>query len=199
MTQLVVVTGPDGAGKSSVCEIINERLDNCVVIDLWGGLRGSPFEASKADIHAYLQNIDPTSRGLLVSACLSRSLRRALTTKTRFVIVDGYWYKYAVTELALSGDSTMINIASTVFPVPDHVFFLDVNPAEALKRKLQFSRYEAGFSKEDDAQAFIGFQTRIYDKWQTMLSLNPCWHIIDTDEHSAAAIAGQIVRILANA
>jgi thymidylate kinase len=199
MTKLVVVTGPDGAGKSSVCEILLQNMDKAIVIDIWRGLNESPFYPSKTSIHEYLKAIDPSSRALLILHSLSRSLHLAQAAKPSLIIADGYWYKYAVTELALTGDTSMMRVADAMFPIPSLTVFLDVKPETALRRKKEFSAYEAGFADDKDDTAFHGFQTRIYDKWLGMRSLNPDWRILDTQPCSVENVADQIKRLIADA
>ena len=125
-------------------------------------------------------------------AGLSRSYHQALAQNPRFIVADGYWYKYAVTELALTGDSSTFKVAEAIFPNPRLAIFLDVKPEEALRRKREFSTYESGFSDEDSENSFIKFQTRIYDKWQTMLSLSSDWYTINSQSHSIDSITQQI-------
>lgn len=191
MSQLIVVTGPDGAGKSTVCSLLLDKLaKKSQVVDIWRGLHESPFYPCKSSIHDYLKSIDPASRGLLILHSLCRSYYQALEAKPSYIIADGYWYKYAVTERALTNNISGFQIAKTVLPKPSMTFFLDVSPQAALLRKTKVSSYEAGFSNETNTgQSFIRFQSKIHEGWRILLKENPHWHVINTELHASKYIA----------
>lgn len=193
MTHLVVVTGPDGAGKSSVCKRICEMLSEPVaIVDVWQGIDQSPFRSCRDSVQDYMKDLDSRSRALLILHTLSRSFQNAMTRNPSVIIADGYWYKYAVTELALSGDETLFRLGNELFQIPHATFFLDVPPEAASKRKASFSAYESGFSSDDKTRAFVRFQSRIYDKWQTMRTLFPAWHSVDSLSHNIESAASLI-------
>jgi thymidylate kinase len=197
MTKIIAITGPDGAGKSSVCSLLATLfLPNTKVVNIWDSLDQSPFYPCKSCIHTYLKENDPLSRSLLILHGISQSLNRALSQKPDTLILDGYWYKYAVTEEALSGYTKQFELAANLLPKAHLTFFLDAKPITTINRKDYLSSFELGLTEKKEPQAqFLSFQGLVYEAWQHMRTRNPHWHEIDTQNISAPQVADLIYQI----
>ena len=194
MSKLIIITGPDGAGKSTLCEQLCERLGaNAKLVNIWSGLKESPFTASKSSIHSYLEKIDPISRNLLIFHSILAAIHDANHQQYPYILVDGFWYKYAVTEQALSKNKKVFEIAENIFEKPDRVFYLDVSPATALLRKNDVSAYEIGFAQTGDAGTqFITFQNKIHENWSLLIKQHPHWVQINTEAQSIEQTTRQV-------
>lgn len=198
MTKIITVTGPDGAGKSSVCSLLADSLlPRTIVVNIWDSLEQSPFYPCKSCIHTYLKENDPLSRSLLILHGIAQSLHKALSQRPDIILIDGYWYKYAVTETALSGYTKQFELALNVLPKAHVTFFLNAQPTTTINRKKYLSAFELGLTENASPPAqFLKFQGQVYQAWQQLRTRNPDWHEIDTqniDAPKAADIIYQIV------
>lgn len=176
--KLIIITGPDGAGKSSVIAQIQSALSNkCFAFcSIWDGLQ-SLKGLQKEDIQNYLVELSPQSRTLFLAHALFESYHKALIKNPEYIIFDSYWYKYAVTEMLMKSENCL-DIFS-LLPVPDKVFFLECSALATLQRKLAnggLSLYESTFLQ--DAQA----EMKIQALWKTIEETNgPTWkHLSET-------------------
>lgn len=198
MTKIITVTGPDGSGKSSVCNLLANNLSlHTIVVNIWDSLEQSPFYPCKSCIYTYLKENDPLSRSLLILHGIAQSLNRALNQKPDIIIIDGYWYKYAVTESALSGYTKQFELALDVLPEAHITFFLNAKPTTTINRKNYLSAFELGLTENTSPRAqFLEFQGQVYKAWQQLRTKNPRWHEIDTQNIDAPRAADIICQIL---
>jgi thymidylate kinase len=179
--RLVVVTGPDGSGKSTACAGARERLAargvSCREAGVWDalepapGLPRPPF-ASRSEAERYLADLDGTARGLFIFHALSRALQLGRRAGPEVLLVNGYWYKYAASELGYGVDPAVVRGWVTGFPEPDQVFFLELDPETAWRRRQAATAYEQGpagsAESESEKERFIRFQTRLAPEWETI-------------------------------
>jgi dTMP kinase len=161
MSRLICITGPDGAGKSTMIKLLSEKLESVAVSNIWdimeGGITNVPFK-SKKDVDDYLCELTPHSRLLFLAHALKYSTDKAISKGKEYVLLNGYYYKYFASELALGANEGRVNELIGFFPQADKVFYLEVSPEEAAKRKSRLSRYECGLVNEPSVKDFISFQ-----------------------------------------
>lgn len=160
------ITGPDGAGKSTLAAAVAETLDahhgpgTAAHVQVWDSLR--PL-LDRRTAQQYLGQIGHRSRSLLLLHAVSRALELAEASEPRVLVLDGYWYKYAVSELEHGGPAALFASCGDLFPTPEVTVFLDLSVQEAQRRKAELTAYERGFGS--DPQAFVGFQSRLRRRW----------------------------------
>ncbi len=196
MQKLVCITGPDGSGKSTLVGILASRLPSCHVANIWdlmdGGISNVPF-SSKKEIDGYLCELSPDARLLFLAHALKFSLDRALASGKQTVLLNAYFYKYFVSELALGADNKLVESLNSHFVVPDRVFLLELDSETCASRKNVFSRYESGLSKEPGKNSFVSFQNKTARYWKHFVKNN--WHRLDANndtEKLAQEILNQI-------
>lgn len=209
---LVAVTGPDGSGKSTACSsamsLLVAKLGPGAVaeVSVWDALRPlpgiqTPF-GSRREAEAYLASLDGPSRTLFIFHALRRSLQLGLASDAQVLLLNGYWYKYAVSELGYGVDEEVVRGAARAFPAPDRVFFLDVDPETAWERRRVSTarephgstRYEGG----GDEGGFLAFQRRLRPIWERLSAQeSPTWvkiSAMDAPDAVARRIAEGAIR-----
>jgi thymidylate kinase len=199
--RLVAVTGPDGTGKSTLVASVVARLGmqggggtpggrspdqkgdwpSAATVQVWDALVGL---LPQADAVRYLGRIGDRSRALLLLHAASRALDLAHERRVELIVLDGYWYKYAVSEIEQGAPPELFAACETAFPRPDVVFALDLPVDEALRRKRATSAYERGLGRHGDSEddAFVAFQTRLRDRWAALEArVGPWVHLSSTD------------------
>lgn len=175
----ICITGPDGAGKSTLIAGLIEALEarhgagSAVHVQVWDALQGL---LDRAAAQRYLAVVDHRSRALLLLHAVSRALALGESSGARVVLLDGYWFKYAVSELEHGAPEALFAGCAEGFPAPDRVFALDLDPEEALRRKAELTDYERGFG--DDPEAFLAFQRRLRARWEALeTAVGPWTHL----------------------
>ncbi|MCB9674572.1 MAG: hypothetical protein H6737_05605 [Alphaproteobacteria bacterium] len=181
----VCITGPDGTGKSTLAAAVAAALDarhgvgTAVVAQIWDSLQ--PLVTREA-AQRYLALVDDRSRALLLLHAVSRSLALAEATGASVVVLDGYWYKYAVSELEHGTPPAVFAGCDAAFPHPELTVALDLAVDEALRRKVELTAYERGFSDDDAARAFVAFQQRLRTRWDALeADVGPWLHLSALD------------------
>jgi thymidylate kinase len=175
---VIVITGPDGSGKSTACGLARERLARklggphavveCSVWDCLDPKSGvTPAFHTQKEAAAYLADLDGTSRTLFIFHAMSRALALSIKKNPRVVLVSGYWYKYAVSEIGYGVDPDFVLGAALGFARPAHVFSLDIDPETAWERRKRASHYEQGDAAggATERERFVRFQTRLRQAW----------------------------------
>ena len=177
-SKLIVITGPDGAGKSTLCKkieaVMNEKYgENTVILtSIWDSLEVGNFD--RAQIHRYLSKLTGASRTLFLFHSILNGLALAEAKKPKVILADGYFYKYAVSERGYGVDPAIIRSATLAFPKPDLVMELLVSPETAWTRKISASSYEQGGGGENDQTKFIEFQKKNRKIWsETKIEYGP--------------------------
>ncbi len=172
--KLICITGPDGSGKSTLINELKNQLEGAAVTSIWDIMREPslrnvvPFKLPQ-EVDNYLSSLHNTSRSLFLMHCLAESLAITKTKKPRYILSDGYWYKYYATEIAHGTAKEELDKLVSVFEEPDLVFYIDANETLTLERKENFSNYECGFVKERNKQSFRLFQQKAIQNIQKLM------------------------------
>ena len=169
---ICVVTGADGSGKSTACKNIAKQIESQLgsgtvgVVSIWDSVNQSQLFASKQDVVHYLNDLDGYTRTLFLFHALSRSIDLAQRKKPKIIVVDGYWYKYAVSEIGQGVSIDDVLAAARGFVPPNIVFCLDIDPQISKSRKSEVSQYEQGSDTQGAAfDRFLQFQNRLAPIW----------------------------------
>ena len=200
--RVIAVTGPDGSGKSTTCKKVVKALESqwgsgaIVQVSVWDALMQSDLFPSKAKVVEYLNDLDGFTRTLFIYHALSRSIDLAKRKNPQLILVEGYWYKYAITEMGQGVDNSVVVSAAQGFPKPDCTICLDVDPQTAWSRKQDVSLYEQGVQTNGAKRdRFIQFQTHLASIWKNFENQWGPW--IHISSHlSPDEVAQSIVSIL---
>lgn len=202
MTPLrVCVTGPDGAGKSTLVQAVVAGLDarhgpgTATHVQIWDSLR--PL-IGKEQAQQYLGTLGDRARALLLLHAVARVLELGERSGARVLVLDGYWYKYAVSELEHGAPPAIFASCGEVFPTPDRTWVLDVPLDTARDRKSSSTAYERGFAS--DPGAFAAFQARLRGRWAALEASQGPWHHLaatDPPEALAARVLAEVEELLA--
>jgi len=178
MNKLIVITGPDGSGKSTLMTRLRQELPVLVGASIWDPLQHLQG-AGHNDIQNYLKKLQPRSRTLFLAHALHESLAKAQESQAP-ILFDSYSYKYFVMQKVM-GDSDKASLLLEM-PKPDLVFYLSCEPQVALARKknLGLSAYESGFSNDKENQ-FLKLQEQSQKFWLELLEQNPGWLVVSDD------------------
>ncbi len=168
MTKIICITGIDGAGKNTLIDLLAKKLESFVIADIWDSFNNKIAKKifnSKTEIDKYLCNLTPDSRLFFLSHALKYSIERALKSKTDYILVNAYYYKYFASEISLGANSTIVKKLIDFFPNPDFVFKLEIAVEIAAKRKQKLSKYECGVVKSANTNNFIQFQKLVKKEW----------------------------------
>lgn len=187
--RLYCITGADGSGKSTACARARARIDErwgagaCREVSVWDGLLAqrtaqgievTPAFRTRDDASRYLADLDGPSRTLFILHSMSRALQLGMRDPSaRVLLLNGYWYKYAVSELGYGVPSSVVLGAAEGFPAPRMTFCLDLSPETAWSRRQAATRYEQGPGEGGDEGSagvstrdrFIDFQRRLRESW----------------------------------
>lgn len=181
-----VITGPDGSGKSTICAALAKRLEGALEVTIWDALKPDPEAptpfTSKPDAERYLASLAGPSRTLFLMHALARAEERALAQRPKLLLWNGYWYKYAASEIALGVPPELVLGAARAFAPPTRVFYLDVSPETAWERRKAATAYEQGGASTTEPasrERFVSFQHRVRKPWAEFKStLTPAWDMI---------------------
>lgn len=169
MVKLICITGIDGVGKSTLVDLFSDKFPEAYISNIWdimdGGIETVPFK-SKQDIDNYLCELSPDSRLLFLAHALKYSVDKALDSGCDLVFLNGYYYKYFASELALGASTNLVDLLISTFPIPDYIFNLELPLTDIANRKPYFSRYECGLSKQPSKDYFIHFQKEALAQWK---------------------------------
>jgi len=169
---IFAITGPDGAGKSTLCRetLLCFEKDfgkgSVSIASIWDTdiVR---FFGSREEIRNYLHDLNPYSRALLIFHAVRRSIELAQRQGSEIILVDGYWYKYAVSELGMGAEAAWLISVVEKMPVPDFTLYLEIEPELAASRKTDISLYERGIvAGGDEVSQFISFQRQLVPIWK---------------------------------
>lgn len=162
--KIIAITGTDGTGKSTLCRNLCSKYPDFIEVSIWDAMDGSLFHTKK-DIDTYLCSLSPNARLLFLSHALIQSLDMARNSGASTLLLNGYYYKYFASELALGADTTLVNKMIEAFPVPDLIIELIGDPDISFERKDKLSRYECGL-QTPSFETFQEFQKKVVVKFQ---------------------------------
>lgn len=185
--KLICITGMDGSGKTTLISSLKEEIEKnktCSICSPWDGLGFPPYLfKTKEDVQAYLSKLGGLSRLTFILHAVARSLEVAMKHETDILLLDSYWLKYAVTEKAQGLEDLDLEAFSNIFPKPDQTFYLDLSPADSLKRKkiAGLSAYESGGkpTKKDGEEFFFNTQKNSRNLWRSLAKKLGNFHTID--------------------
>jgi thymidylate kinase len=162
----ICITGGDGVGKSTLTKSVEARLTangktvyNC---SIWDTLKAmiKYFKADikgKDEVQEYLKSCSSTSRVFFLFHAMSYSLEEARKSDADIILIDSYWYKYAITESLMGTDINELKNIARIFPKLDKVFWLSLDPKIAFDRKKQvgLSKYEMGGKSGTEGEEFF--------------------------------------------
>jgi dTMP kinase len=203
---LIVITGCDGSGKSTVVRWLTQELSaqGCKVhvVDTWALNQPDRYPECKFlsnDVREIKQcgtamrSPERTLFLLWMIAQAASTIRSA--NPDDIFIADGYWPKHAASEVESGFPEFLVREVVHLLPQPDLTVLLDIDPQTALHRKCgQFTPYECGSVIAPSPQAFLDFQSRIRKRlarWAT----EDDWVSIDTS-NSRHVVCSAILNLI---
>ena len=208
----VSIEGCDGAGKSTLCNDLCDRLRRagygCAIIDkrptfendflshhvtklgelTWAGVR--------LDDRRIINDLHWLYMAAAWYAVIDQHCVQPALAQNDFVLADS-WYDKLLARFALK-PAPVKHQASTVFRSfsrPDLTFFLDVDPAEAARRKTTFAYSETGNLDGyvgATAENFIAYQSRVRQAYQALMT-GERWVMIDANDCNREAVVATIL------
>ena len=210
---LVALEGIDGAGKSTLASSLVKTLNDnglpSVLVD-----KHTTSVPGSEDLSEYLDQVNAViyrRKPSVGPACgdhywlfalaawyalLDRLLIRPALGRGEVVVMDNAYSKI-VARYAASGEipNELVEGVFGHLRPPDLVLFLDLPPAEALRRKGEFTSLEAGHSGTA-ASDFVDYQERVTNEFRSLMSSGPWEHIavLDRTPDEVLALALAAVR-----
>jgi dTMP kinase len=204
---LLVVTGADGAGKTSITRRLQSKLDAgdkpVDLIDRWDIFNNDAFPECKfigADvkqIKASISSMDRYSRSLFIIWKIFTVMKNWQNSDDKLAIIDSYWIKHAAVEVEYGVDEQFVFSIVDRLPKPDAVVVLDVSPETAYERKSvndDFVPYECGMDATLSKRSFIHHQSRLRDRIQRWADIFS-WDVVDASK-SADETVSKIERLI---
>ena len=193
---LVVVSGPDGAGKTTLVKSLHGRLTELgvktAVASLWDLSSASELPrmfADRDEAQRYLSRVGARSRLHFLLHHLCGALERACAQPgVELVLFDTYWYKYLAAEVCHGAELEALIPAVLGLPTPIAILNLDPPSGITARRKAHFSRYESGMGVATE-ETFIAFQTRLRTTLRSLVNEQPCRQV----ELDATEPAGRVL------
>jgi hypothetical protein len=157
-----------------VCSAVAAQL-GAHEVTVWDAVgRGAPF-ACKDDALEHLAELDGVARMLTIFDLLRRALRLPEARDASTMVLNGYWFKNAASELPYGVPRMSVAAAVTDFPAPSSTFFLDLEPEAACARIGGGSDYERGLMRgthhpvsDDPGAQFLEFQHKVRGHWHDL-------------------------------
>ena len=184
---IVVITGPDGSGKTTACTGAALKLaaqfgkNSIGCANIWDSMIATGTFKKEAVVR-YLSSLSGPARTLFLFHAMRHSVDLALAKEPRLLLVDSYFYKYAATELAYGTPENIVRGAALGFEKPALTLHLDVELEVALKRKTETTKYES------DGGDFIQFQKSMQVHWKQLEAEHGPWIHISSCETAEAAL-----------
>lgn len=177
--KLICITGPDGSGKTTVLNALLEKYKGYRECSIWDALEhpDSNLFASKLDVDNYLSSLTTDARVFFLAHALRYSIDLGMQADEDVLLLNGYYYKYFVSEAANGAESELLEYIKSTFPKPELVVYLDVPVEITTNRKKRFSRYECGGVEMPDASKFEEFQKRCAIEWTKEIQAS--WKVVD--------------------
>ena len=181
MSKYLALEGGDGSGKSTIAAALRDRLESSghqVVMVREPG--GTPLGEAIRELLLDSESLDVWAEVFLFAAQraeLVREVVRPALQAGQWVISDRTYYSsiaYQGRGRGLGEDRIrLINEAGLDGVLPDHVFFLDVDPATALARQDRPDRI---------GREGVEFQTRVRDSYLELARNDPRVETLDGSE-----------------
>jgi len=142
--KLIVIEGIDGAGKTTLSNLLAERL---VELGYDAIVTHEPFTD---EIKMLLENVgwkDPLVLTFLFSADRAIHVNWLRDAGKGIIIMDRYYYSTMAYQAALGLDLKWLETVSSVFPKPDLVLLIDL-PVEVALMRLSRKRDSLDFKEK---------------------------------------------------
>lgn len=193
---LIVVTGADAVGKSTLTRALRNRLEeqggSTTQVDKWHiydfeahpecrFLEGVPL----AKLRSCISSMPVPARTLFLFWTMLISMREEQMRGAELVFIDSYWYKHAASERVYGATAELVEAAVATLPAPDLVILLDLEPEAAWRRKEaggfhDVVPYECGMDPAMTRKSFIAHQGRLRGvllDWAERFG----WQVLDAD------------------
>lgn len=184
---IIAITGPDGSGKSTVCDELYSHIQEihpslrCNIASIWDPMIAFKL---KLDVPAYLKVLSNKARSMFLFHAVQMSYD--MNQDCDLLILNAYWYKYAASEMAYGTDLDFIGNLSQHFPIPDETYYLDISPVMTLKRKnYKTSAYESG-------ENYLTFQNKALENLQKIEKLEGPWNHLSSEQFNSQQITQKI-------
>ncbi len=174
--KLISITGPDGSGKSTQAKLLAASLPGSRIVSVWDVIKRPEFKPeriylSSPKVEEYVTDLHPFSRSLFIFHAFNEAYEKALTSSAKYLIFDGYWYKYWAVEKAMGAPALLEDVLKEQYRTPDYNFYIDLPVGHILKRKKQYSVYETAKAK-DKMNAFMKIQTEVIEILRRLMPKN---------------------------
>ncbi len=168
--RFIVIDGLDAAGKDTHARLIKEKYEEKgeEVIIRSHPSRDNPFGGKAGKALLGEGNISRTQASLFFSLDVFNSI---LNYYGKFDTVIFVRYLCGVAYLPEPMMNGLYELFSSILPTSNYMFFLDVDPADAIKR-IEERKDEQMFENRKDLE----------DIRERALSLVDDWHVIDTSQ-----------------
>ncbi|MDQ2846413.1 MAG: thymidylate kinase [Actinomycetota bacterium] len=168
---ILALDGPDGAGKSTqigyLIDWARRRGLSVRAVSKWEILQPEIVPLARflsgtdrAELRVCIAEMPSPARLMFLAWMNTVTAERASQASEDLVVLDGYWIKHAASELLLGCDSGLVDAVTEAIAPVDLVVYVDVSPAEALRRKgTDLTPYECGTDPTCDPRRFLSHQT----------------------------------------
>lgn len=163
MKKMIVITGIDGTGKSTLIKTILDTGFKAKEITIWDAMDPSVFQ-SKKQVGQFLSSLNSNARLLFLSHALVQAYEKAKQSDHEILIFNAYYFKYFASERVYGADKNLIASLISFFPKPDLVIELVLDEELCFERKNEVTAYECGF-QQPDKESFIRFQSSVIKQW----------------------------------
>jgi thymidylate kinase len=177
---VVAIVGPDGAGKSTLTDLLARRLSAAgrpaSRVDRWDVV-GDPHYPTASCLNPTVSEVrtcagrmsgTPRLLFLLWASVLSLTDRDG-GLPGRIVLLDGYWMKHAASEVAYGADLEWVESVAGGLPPADLVVYLRLEPETAwLRKDGNPMLYECGLDPTRSRESFLRHQgaiVTVLDRW----------------------------------
>ncbi len=182
--KLIAVEGPDGSGKSTVTKYLADRLNALNLPTI------STYEVGGTPIGKEIRNIcfikredetlDPVARLLLVYAARIQHINEVIEpalAQAFNVVTDRFNISTMVYQGIIDKQASLMGKLeeALITTLPDAVFYLDLEPAVALKRRDKRGEVDNNFYKDN-----IDKTQRIHNAYRTVINI---WNHNDLYKH----------------
>ena len=174
--RFAVVLGIDGAGKSAVLQQL--RAESDVHIITWQMV----FE--RPELYQFYKLLDrignksvraplkPRTRALYFLQFFMAEYEHLIAPaleQGEVVVADSYYYKSLAKEELRGKTDLIVRQALRLLPEPDVVFYLDIDPQTAFRRKRRVNKNEVG-GQAPTEESFYSFQADVARKLRTYIA-----------------------------
>ncbi len=171
----IVITGVDGAGKTTQVNLLKKVLPNVNTMSVWDIVanpeykKWSIYNGFPPEVEKYVMQLPPLSRTFFIFHAFDFAYKKAMAKKADFLVLDGYWYKYLSVELAMGTNDGILDFLIDLYEEPDLTFYLDLPISRIQERKPKITQYESGTKEGIDYDNFLKIQEEAKDFIENMI------------------------------